>query len=134
MEIKMPKKILEYRIWKQTFIEKWCLSKSNLKLSNIISSIENTKPIKLNHGNNLSKEELDSRKKFSNNQNIVIQKTDKINSFVLLDKEFEKLVNPFVSNAAFSYPLKTSKTLRFSDAFRGSRKGALGTDELRVII
>ena len=84
----MPRKILGCQIWKQTFIEKWCLSKFNLKLSSIINSIENTKPIKPNHGNILFKEELDSRKKFSSKQNIVIQKRDKINSFVLLDKEF----------------------------------------------
>ena len=117
----MPRKILGYRIWKQTFIEKWCLSKSNLKLSSIISSIENTKTIKLNHGNILSKEGLGSREKFSNKQNIVIQKRDKINSFVLLDKEFEKLINQFVPNAPFPYPLKTSEniTVWFSDVFRG---------------
>ena len=117
----MPRKILGYRIWKQTFIEKWCLSKSSLKLSSIISSIENTKTIKLNHGNILSKEGLGSREKFSNKQNIVIQKRDKINSFVLLDKEFEKLINQFVPNAPFPYPLKTSENLTvwFSDVFRG---------------
>ena len=36
--------------------------------------------------------------------------------------------NPFVPNAAFLYPLKTSENL---DVFRGSRKGAMGTNELK---
>ena len=38
--------------------------------------------------------------------------------------------NPFVPNAPFLCPLKTSKTIRFSDIFRGKRKDALGTNGL----
>ena len=38
--------------------------------------------------------------------------------------------NPFVPNAPFLYSLKTSQTVRFSDAFRGYRKSALGTNGL----
>ena len=41
-------------------------------------------------------------------------------------------INPFVPNIPFLYPLKTSGNLRFSDVFRGQRKGALGTDGLRL--
>ena len=38
---------------------------------------------------------------------------------------------PFVPNGPFLYPLKTfPTTLRFSDVFRGQRKGALGTNGL----
>ena len=40
-------------------------------------------------------------------------------------------LNPFVPKAPFLYPLKTSKNLRFSDVFRGQRKGALGTNGLK---
>ena len=39
-------------------------------------------------------------------------------------------LNPFVPNAPFLYPWKHRKTWRFSDVFRGYRKGALGTNEL----
>ena len=40
------------------------------------------------------------------------------------NNRFKKLqwafaVNPFATNAAFLYPLKTSENLRFSDVFRG---------------
>ena len=41
------------------------------------------------------------------------------------------VLNPFVHNAPFPYPWKHQKTFRFSDAFRESRKGALGTNGLR---
>ena len=44
------------------------------------------------------------------------------------NKEF--VINPFVPNAPFLYPLKTKKTIRFSNVFRWWRKGALGTNEL----
>ena len=40
------------------------------------------------------------------------------------------LINPFVPNAPFLYPLKTSENLRFFDVFRGWRKSALGTNGL----
>ena len=39
-------------------------------------------------------------------------------------------INPFVPNAPFLYPLKTSENLTVSDVFRGSRKGASGTNGL----
>ena len=41
-------------------------------------------------------------------------------------------INPFVPSAPFLYPLKTSETVRFSDVFRGQRKGALGTNGLII--
>ena len=40
------------------------------------------------------------------------------------------LINPFVPNALFLYPLKTSETVRLFDVFRGYRKGTLGTNGL----
>ena len=40
------------------------------------------------------------------------------------------ILNPFVPKAPFLYPLKTSENLGFSDASRGLRKSALGTNEL----
>ena len=40
------------------------------------------------------------------------------------------LLNPFVPNTPFLYPLETSENLRFSDVFRGKRKSALGTNRL----
>ena len=40
------------------------------------------------------------------------------------------LFNPFAPNARFLYPLKTSENLRFSDVFRGKRKGVLETNGL----
>ena len=45
------------------------------------------------------------------------------------DLLFKVYINPFIPNAPFLYPLKT---LRFSDVFRGKRKGALGTNGLKV--
>ena len=45
------------------------------------------------------------------------------------DLLFKVYINPFIPNAPFLYPLKT---LRFSDVFRGKRKGALGTSGLKV--
>ena len=64
------------------------------ELNNIIKSIENTEPVKLVSENNLSKEEWNALTELTNNPNIVIQKADKVNTFVILDKEFyfEKLV------------------------------------------
>ena len=64
------------------------------ELSNIINSIENNELIKLVNENNLSKEERNALAELTNNPNIVIQKADKVNTFVILDKEFyfEKLV------------------------------------------
>ena len=38
-------------------------------------------------------------------------------------------INLFVAGALFLYPLKT---LRFSDVFKGWRKSALGTNELKL--
>ena len=65
------------------------------ELSNIINSTENTDPIKLFNENNLSKKERRALTELTNNPNIVIQRADKVNTFVILDKEFyfEKLVN-----------------------------------------
>ena len=64
------------------------------EVSNIIKSIENAEPIKLVNENNLSKEGRNTLTELTNNPNIVIQKADKVNTFVILDKEFyfEKLV------------------------------------------
>ena len=45
---------------------------------------------------------------------------------------FYAYVNTFVPNVPFLYPLKTLETIRFSDVFRGYRKGALGTNGLRL--
>ena len=42
------------------------------------------------------------------------------------------LFNPFIPNAPFTYPLKTLENLRFSDVFKGWRKGALGTNGLNI--
>ena len=43
-------------------------------------------------------------------------------------------INPFVSNAPFLYPLKTSGNRKdFSDVFRGQRKSALGTNGLSKV-
>ena len=39
-------------------------------------------------------------------------------------------VNPFVPNAPFLYPLKTSENRKVFDVFRGQRKCALGVNEL----
>ena len=60
---------------------------------NIINSIENTKPIKL--VNELSKAERNALKELTNNPNIVLQKSDKLNTLVTLNKGFylKKLVN-----------------------------------------
>ena len=53
--------------------------------------------------------------------------------YVKIFHNYVKHVNPFVPNAPFLYPLKTSENLtvflRFSDVFSGHRKGALGTNE-----
>ena len=64
------------------------------ELNNIINSNENTKPIKLFNKKNLSKEERNTLTELTNNPNIVIQKADKVNTFVILGREFyfEKLV------------------------------------------
>ena len=58
------------------------------ELCNIITSIENTKPIKLVNENNLSKKKRNALTGLTNNPNIVIQKAGKVNTFVILDKEF----------------------------------------------
>ena len=42
-------------------------------------------------------------------------------------------INLFVPNVPFLYTLKTSGNLRVSDVFRGCRKGALGTNRLRIL-
>ena len=42
-------------------------------------------------------------------------------------------VNPFVPSATFLIPWK-QKTVRFSDVFKGQRKGALGTNELKDFV
>ena len=64
------------------------------ELNNIINGIEKTDPIKLVNENNLSKEERNALTELTNNPNIVIQKADKGNTSVILDKEFffEKLL------------------------------------------
>ena len=36
-----------------------------------------------------------------------------------------KIINALQTNDPFSYPLKTSENRRFSDVFRGYRKGTL---------
>ena len=67
---------------------------TNPSPSNIINIIENTKSIKVINENNLSKKERNALTELTNNPNIVIQKADKVSTFVILDKEFyfEKLV------------------------------------------
>ena len=45
-----------------------------------------------------------------------------------LKELFWRMLNPFVPNASFLYPLKTSENLWFADVFRGQKKGALGTN------
>ena len=67
---------------------------TNPSPSNIINIIENTKSIKVINENNLSKKERRTLTELTNNPNIVIQKADKVSTFVILDKEFyfEKLV------------------------------------------
>ena len=64
------------------------------QLGNIVNSIEKTQRIKLVNENKISKEEQTALTELNNNPNIVIKKTDKVNTFVILDKEFyfEKLV------------------------------------------
>ena len=64
------------------------------ELNDIINSIENTEQIKLVNENNLCKEERNALTELTNNPNVVIQKADKVNTFVISDKEFyfEKLV------------------------------------------
>ena len=42
--------------------------------------------------------------------------------------------NPFLSNIPFIYPLKTSENKRFSDVFRGYKKGTLETNGLMFFI
>ena len=68
------------------------------ELNNIINSIGNTEPIKLVNENNLSKKERNALTELTNNPNIAIQKADKVNTFVILDKEFcfEKLVHVII--------------------------------------
>ena len=53
-----------------------------------------------------------------------------INFVFFTSRVFRNIFKLFVLNAAFLYPLKHQKTLRFSDVFRGSRKGALGKNGL----
>ena len=69
-------------------------SNPSQELSNIIKSMENTEPIKLVNENKLSKEKRTALTQLTNNLNTIIQKADKVNTFVILDKElyFEKLV------------------------------------------
>ena len=44
------------------------------------------------------------------------------------------ILNPFVPNAPFLYPWKHQKTVvRFSNVFRGKRKGVLGTNRLNEL-
>ena len=72
------------------------------ELSNIINSIEKTEPIKLVNENNISKEDQNALTELTTNPNIIIQKENKVNAFVILDKEFyfKKLVkcDPLDSN------------------------------------
>ena len=42
-------------------------------------------------------------------------------------------LNPFVPNAPFLYPLKTSQNLTVFYKFRGQRKGALETNGLNLV-
>ena len=44
--------------------------------------------------------------------------------------QISESLNPFVPNVPFFYPRKTSQTSRFSDFFKGKKKGALGTNGL----
>ena len=52
-----------------------------------------------------------------------------LDSYLNARQGFQHSVNPFVPNAPFLYPLKI---LRFSDVFRGERKGALQTNGLKT--
>ena len=94
------------------------------ELNNIINSIGNTEPIKLVNENNLSKKERNALTELTNNPNIAIQKADKVNTFVILDKEFcfEKLVtcdhldsNIYVKNDSNSDKNVFSKLNRLID-------------------
>ena len=42
-------------------------------------------------------------------------------------------VNMLLPSVPFLYPLKTSGNLRFSDVFRGYKKGTLGTNGLMIL-
>ena len=46
----------------------------------------------------------------------------------------QSYINPFQTNVSFLYPLKTSENRRFSDVFRGYRKGTLAWNRLRYLI
>ena len=50
-------------------------------------------------------------------------------NFTMISYEISIDFNPFVPNASFLYPLKTSE--RFSDIFKGQRKGTLGMNVLK---
>ena len=52
-------------------------------------------------------------------------------TFIKIEREAPvPFVNPFVPNAPFLYPLKTSENRKFSYIFRRWKKGALGTNGL----
>ena len=45
------------------------------------------------------------------------------------------IINPFVPKAPFLYLVKTSENIiTFSDVFKGYRKGALGTNGLKLYL
>ena len=43
------------------------------------------------------------------------------------------IINPFIPNASFLYPLKTSENSEAFDVFRGYRKDTMGTNGLRIV-
>ena len=54
-------------------------------------------------------------------------------SLGIIDHKWYK-INPFVHDAPFPYPLKTSENGKvFSEVFSGLRKGALGTNGLNSL-
>ena len=48
----------------------------------------------------------------------------------IYDETFAKKINPLQANVPFLYPLKTSENQKFSDIFRGYRKGTLAWNGL----
>ena len=93
--------ICREKFWNIEFEDKSLLERNtfynptnpNQELSNIINSTKNADLIKLVNENNLSNIERSALTELTNNPNIVIQKENNVNTFVMLDKEFyfEKL-------------------------------------------
>ena len=63
-------------------------------IKEIINVIENTEPIDLFCKDNLTLDERNALLDLNNNSDIIIQKADKVNTLVIMDREFyvEKLI------------------------------------------